>query len=158
MTTYRIRVRKWRRGWELYVTGMGVTQVKRLADAERQARDYIETMTDKTAADDVLDFSYELGDLGGRVDQARKLTAEAADIQRQAAANARQVVTDLHNDGIAAADIATLMGLTHSHVSRLLSNYTTTARAPAAAAVENQVKYAAMSSVVPDAYARIART
>lgn len=121
MTTYRVRVRKWRRGWELYVAGMGVTQVKRLADAERQARDYIETMTDKTAADDVLDFSYELGDLGGRVDQARKLTAEAADIQRQAAANARQVVTDLHKDGIAAADIATLMGVTRSRVSQLLA-------------------------------------
>ena len=121
MTTYRVRVRKWRRGWELYVAGMGVTQVKRLADAEQQTRDYIETMTNKSADDDVLDFSYDLGDLGGRVDQARRLTAEAADIQRQAAANARQVVADLHNDGIAAADIATLMGVTRSRVSQLLA-------------------------------------
>ena len=120
MTSYRVRVRKWRRGWELYVAGMGVTQVTRLADAKQQVRDFIETMTNASADDAELDFAYELGDLGEKVERARTMTAEAAEAQRRAAANARQVVADLHGDGIAAADIATLMGVTRSRVSQLL--------------------------------------
>ena len=120
MTSYRVRVRKWRRGWELYVAGMGVTQVTRLADAEQQVRDFVETMTNASADSATLEFSYDLGDLGERVEHARTMTAEAAEVQRQAAANARRVVADLHGDGIAAADIATLMGVTRSRVSQLL--------------------------------------
>ncbi len=37
-------------GWELYVDGVGVTQVDHLEEAEAQVRDLIETMTDSSAA------------------------------------------------------------------------------------------------------------
>ncbi len=42
---YRTTARPWADGWELHVEGTGVTQVRDLRDARRQARDFIETMT-----------------------------------------------------------------------------------------------------------------
>ena len=55
MTTYVTHANKWKteqgKGWELYVDGVGVTQVDYLEEAEAQVRDLIETMTDSSAAD-----------------------------------------------------------------------------------------------------------
>ena len=55
MTTYVTHANKWKadqgEGWELYVDGVGVTQVDHLEEAEAQVRDLIETMTDSSAAD-----------------------------------------------------------------------------------------------------------
>lgn len=39
--TYRVRALRWAKGWELHIDGLGVTQVKRLNEAEAMARDYI---------------------------------------------------------------------------------------------------------------------
>ena len=55
MKTYVTHAVKWQtdqgEGWELYVDGVGVTQVDHLEEAEAQVRDLIETMTDSSAAD-----------------------------------------------------------------------------------------------------------
>lgn len=55
MTTYVTHANKWKTeqggGWELHVDGVGVTQVDHLAEAEAQVRDFIETVTDSSAAD-----------------------------------------------------------------------------------------------------------
>ena len=55
MTTYVTHANKWKtdqgEGWELYVDGVGATQVDHLEEAEAQVRDLIETMTDSSAAD-----------------------------------------------------------------------------------------------------------
>jgi len=55
MTTYVTHANRWKtdqgEGWELYVDGVGVTQVDHLEEAEAQVRDLIETMTDSSAAD-----------------------------------------------------------------------------------------------------------
>jgi hypothetical protein len=54
MKTYVTHVGKWQtdqgEGWELYVDGVGVTQVDHLEEAEAQVRDLIETVTDSSAA------------------------------------------------------------------------------------------------------------
>lgn len=54
MTTYVTHAYKWKtdhgEGWELYVDGVGVTQVDHLEEAEAQVRDLIETVTDSSAA------------------------------------------------------------------------------------------------------------
>lgn len=41
MKTYEVVAKKWRRGWELHIAGVGVTQSRNLAGAEEMARDYI---------------------------------------------------------------------------------------------------------------------
>jgi hypothetical protein len=44
--TYRVRARRWDRGWELHIDGVGVTQSHGLSDAEEMARSYIAMMVD----------------------------------------------------------------------------------------------------------------
>lgn len=41
---YVVRAKRWAEGWELYIDGLGVTQSRTLATAERQVRDYLETL------------------------------------------------------------------------------------------------------------------
>jgi hypothetical protein len=46
MSTYTVRAKRWKHGWELHVDGVGVTQSRNLDGAEQMVRDYIETLTD----------------------------------------------------------------------------------------------------------------
>jgi hypothetical protein len=41
MTTYTVLAKRWKRGWELHIDGVGVTQSRTLNDAEAMVRDYI---------------------------------------------------------------------------------------------------------------------
>lgn len=41
MTVYRVAARRWAKGWELHVEGVGVTQSHMLGDAEMMVRDLI---------------------------------------------------------------------------------------------------------------------
>src|SRR5258708_2791163 len=46
MKTYKVRAKRWARGWELHIEGLGVTQSHSLRDAEMMAEDYIMLDTD----------------------------------------------------------------------------------------------------------------
>jgi hypothetical protein len=54
MSTYTVRAKRWKHGWELHIDGVGVTQSRNLDGAEKMVRDYIETLTGRDAADDVI--------------------------------------------------------------------------------------------------------
>lgn len=41
MSAYNVTAKRWTHGWELHVDGVGVTQTRTLASAEKIARDYI---------------------------------------------------------------------------------------------------------------------
>lgn len=57
MTSHVVRAQRWDGGWELHVDGIGVTQVDAIASAERQVRDYIETITGvELAAEDTVEI------------------------------------------------------------------------------------------------------
>ena len=43
---YVAHAKRWERGWELHVEGVGVTQVRTIDHAEQQVRDLVETMTE----------------------------------------------------------------------------------------------------------------
>jgi len=121
MTTYLTRARPWDRGWELEIDGVGVTQVRRLRDAEKQARDFITTMTSRDCTHDVIKLEFELDELGERARQARLATQTAAALQREAATQIRLVVADLRDQGFSVADIATILGVSTGRVSQLES-------------------------------------
>lgn len=38
---YEVHPIRWAKGWELHITGVGVTQTEQLEDAEMTARDYL---------------------------------------------------------------------------------------------------------------------
>jgi hypothetical protein len=54
MSTYNVRAKRWKHGWELHIDGVGVTQSRILDGAEQMVRDYIETLTDHDTADDAV--------------------------------------------------------------------------------------------------------
>jgi hypothetical protein len=51
---YEVRAVRWEHGWELHIDGVGVTQARSLASAERQVLDYAATLTGTDADDAVV--------------------------------------------------------------------------------------------------------
>ena len=60
MNIHIVQATRWKHGWELHVNGIGVTQCGRLRAAEQTVRDYVETLTDRDTADDVVIIQPEL--------------------------------------------------------------------------------------------------
>lgn len=122
MTTYTVRAERWEGGWELHIDGLGVTQSRTLATAQRHARDYIETATGTDLTqDDVVTIIPSLGDLTTRAERARKATRAAAAAQERAAAQAREVASDLRASGLSVQDVAAVMHVSRGRVSQLTS-------------------------------------
>lgn len=46
VTAYNVTAKRWARGWELYIDGVGVTQSRSLATADRQVCDFLSLMLD----------------------------------------------------------------------------------------------------------------
>lgn len=122
MNTYVTRARRWERGWELHVDGLGVTQVGKLAKAEGQVRDFVATLTGCDTRNDVVDLQVDLDGLDEEIRQVRKATEEAAAMQREAAAQTRLVVQKLRARGVPVGDIATLLGVSSGRVSQLAAS------------------------------------
>lgn len=61
MMTYRVRAKRWARGWELHVDGVGVTQSHGFADAKNMARSYIAMMRDVAPDSFTIDIVPEVG-------------------------------------------------------------------------------------------------
>lgn len=121
MSTYNVRAKRWKHGWELHIDGVGVTQSRNLAGAEQMVRDYIETLTDRDTADDVVMIKPEVGSgLDEAADAAREAIAEAEHALRAAAARSRQVARQLHEEGLSGTDIAAILHVSAQRVSQLL--------------------------------------
>lgn len=120
--TYTAHARRWDHGWELHVDGVGVTQVRVLEHAKAQVCDLVETMTDSRPAEDHVEVTLDMGDLGTQARNVREMTAQAADLQRRAASASRQVVADLRGAGLSVSDIATVLGVSRGRVSQLLAD------------------------------------
>lgn len=117
--TYTVRARRWSGGWELHIGDVGVTQVTTLAHADRQVRDYLETLHDVDVADVEIDVIPELDGLEHRVRQARERTRAAERAQREAALEAKQVARALRDAGLSVSDTAAVLGVSRGRVSQL---------------------------------------
>ena len=54
-TRHAVTAQRWAEGWELHIAGVGVTQTRTLATAERQVRDYLATVLDADASNAVIE-------------------------------------------------------------------------------------------------------
>jgi DNA-directed RNA polymerase specialized sigma subunit len=121
MSTYNVRARRWKHGWELHIDGVGVTQSRNLAGAEQMVRDYIETLTDHDTADDVVIIKPEVGsDLDQEAEAAREAMSVAENALRAAAARSRQVARQLSQEGLSGKDMAAILHVSAQRVSQLL--------------------------------------
>lgn len=123
MTTYHVTAKRWAQGWELHIDGVGVTQVRSLARAEQQVRDYLETMRDGAQVFDREEIVIrpDIGELANQVDLARATTKAAAEGQTRAARLSREVTRELLDAGLSTTDVAALMGISKGRVSQLAS-------------------------------------
>jgi len=104
------------------VDGVGVTQTRVLEHAKAQVCDLVETMIDSRPAEDDIEVTLDVGDLGSRAQEVREMTAQAGDLQRRAATASRQVVADMRSVGLSVSDIATVLGVSRGRVSQLIAN------------------------------------
>jgi hypothetical protein len=119
MSTYNVRAKRWKHGWELHIDGVGVTQSRTLGTAEQMVRDYIETLTDKDVSGDKVVITPDLGELDGKVTTVRELLA-AADRQQQEARNSyRALAADLRAAGLSVSHTAVILGVSRGRVSQL---------------------------------------
>jgi predicted XRE-type DNA-binding protein len=129
MSTYSVRAKRWKHGWELHIDGVGVTQSRNLDGAEQMVRDYIETLTDRDTADDIIVIEPQVGGgLDGEADAAREALAEAEHALRAAAARSRHVAQRLSQEGLSGRDIAVILHVSAQRVSQLLKSAQSTVR------------------------------
>lgn len=123
MATYSVTARHWKRGWELHIDGVGVTQCRVLAEAETMVRDYVESLTGTDVSDAAVVVSVEVG--GGLDEQARaarEAVAAADKATREAAAQSRKAARDLRDAGLSGRDIAAILRVSAQRVSQLLKS------------------------------------
>jgi len=117
--TYTANARRWAKGWELHIDGVGVTQTRTLANAEQDARDYIASLLDLDESTVSVRVEIDLGDIGDRITTLRK-TQRQIDEQRSAAAKeARSIVRELRERHLSVSDIASALGVSRGRVSHL---------------------------------------
>ncbi len=126
MSTYTVRAKRWKHGWELHIDGVGVTQSRNLDGAEQMVRDYIETLTDHDTTDDsILIHPVVGGGLDEAVQAARENLDEAERALRAAATRSRQVAQRLKQEGLSGRDIAAILHVSAQRVSQLLKSLKT---------------------------------
>lgn len=118
--TYEVTAKRWARGWELHIAGVGVTQSHGLYDAERMVRDYIELDLGTHSFDVVITAALDRK-LDARIRAARKATADAAEAVEAAARRSRDVASELKEAGLTGRDIAVVLGVSPQRVSQLLA-------------------------------------
>lgn len=124
VTTYTVTAKRWARGWELHIEGVGVTQSRSLAGAESMAREYIAFALD---IDDENSFDVDVvpeldADLAQEIRTAREQVRTAARQQQEAAAQQRDVAKKLSGTGLTGREIAAVLGMSPQRVSQLLSD------------------------------------
>lgn len=118
--TYEVVAKRWRLGWELHISGVGVTQSRSLAEAEETARDFIALDLDVPADSFDLRIVPEVGNgIDRKVEQIRDEINAAAQAQNRAAESSRALVGELKGLGLSGKDTAAVLGITPQRVSQL---------------------------------------
>jgi DNA-directed RNA polymerase specialized sigma24 family protein len=121
MSEVFVTASRWALGWDLEVDGLGATQVRTLAKAEQQVRDYLDTLDPSTDhAHWVIHVVPDIGDILDDIRQAREATLAAARAQAAAGRKMRDVAHRLRAQGLSMADTAILLGVSKGRVSQLV--------------------------------------
>jgi predicted XRE-type DNA-binding protein len=107
--------------WVVDVAGYGATQTRRLDDVEPMAADLVASLEDlDVSAVEVTNVVVRLnGDLDTAVREARAAVKEAAEAQKLAGQQQRQLVRELRARNLSVREIASILGVTPGRVSQL---------------------------------------
>jgi hypothetical protein len=118
--SYTVRAVRWDGGWELHIADVGVTQVRTLAHAQGQVRDYLDSLLRIDSSDLEIVIVPDLGGLETQARTIRDELDEAAAAQVRAAEHSRSLVRALRDAGLSVTDTAAVLGVTRGRVSQLL--------------------------------------
>jgi predicted transcriptional regulator len=127
MSTYTVHAKPWKRGWELHIDGIGVTQARNLREAPAMVADYISLDTGNAPDVSQIEIIPEVG--GGLEKQARaarEAVAQADRAQRDAASRSRAAARALKSAGLTGRDIAVVLRVSPQRVSQLLGGHRVT--------------------------------
>ncbi|MGH3660849.1 MAG: hypothetical protein ACRDTQ_03180 [Micromonosporaceae bacterium] len=119
MRAFEVVARRWERGWELHIDGVGVTQSRNVRDAEAMVRDYLRLEGVKGPFKVDIDFKAG-GDLDAEIEKARQAEEEALRAQERAAAMKRAVAQRLHQKKYRGTEIAAVLRVSPQRASQLL--------------------------------------
>jgi hypothetical protein len=120
-TTYRVLAKRWDKGWELHIDGVGVTQARKWREAVQMASDLIVRRECVPEGCFNLDWSFEVSDdLDAEVKAARAAVASSAVAQEEAAAQSRAVARKLRDEGLSGTEVAAVLDVSPQRVSQLL--------------------------------------
>lgn len=123
--TYRVAARRWARGWELHIEGVGVTQCRTLGEAESMVRDYIAADLDVDPDSFQIHLTVSLGDdLDSLLGEARDASREAIEAQNHAAETSRMLARRLSEAGLSGREVAMVLDVSPQRVSQLLAAMT----------------------------------
>jgi len=122
VTTYQVIAKRWARGWELHIDGVGVTQSRTLGEAEGMVRDYVAATLDVPEDSFNVTITPQVGaGLDSAAEAVRQATRAAAEAARQAAEQTRTVARQLKDRGLSGRDIAAILKVSPQRVSQLLN-------------------------------------
>lgn len=122
-TTYTIKAQPLATGgWSLVVDGVGVSQVRRLEQAEDEMRSALSDLTGRPADDAIFVLETDLpAEVTQRMDAVERDQAEAERLSREAREARRELVVHLNQQmRLPVRDIAAIMGLSHQRVSAMM--------------------------------------
>lgn len=125
MGTYTARARREGRWWMIDVPEIdGLTQARRLSDVALMARELISVTLDVPIEEvDVTVLVAAVGEVevAETLEKIQAERAEAARLERQASADARELARNLASADIPMRDIGTILGVSHQRVAQLLA-------------------------------------
>ena len=118
---HRVTAKRVGKFWELDIEGVGVTQARKLSQAEKTVRDYVHRDFDVAPDSFGITWSYDLGpDYESEMKAAKDAMRFAAEAQIAAAQRTRTVVARLTDDGLSGYEVAMVLGVSPQRVSQLL--------------------------------------
>ncbi|MFI0465589.1 hypothetical protein ACH347_16055 [Saccharopolyspora sp. 5N102] len=121
MRTYRATARREGKWWVVEVDGVGATQGRSTAEAQRMAADLVAVMEEIPLEEISVQIEFDLpGPLGDEVRRAKEATRDADQAQRKAAEKTRQVVRHLLSSGMSKQDAARILRVSPQRISQLV--------------------------------------
>ncbi len=121
MKTYPATARREGKWWVVEVDGVGATQGRSTAEAQRMAADLVAIMEDVPLDGIDVEIEFELpGELGDEVKRAKQETRAAEQAQRSAAEKIRRAVTHILSNGMSKQDAARILGVSPQRISQLV--------------------------------------
>lgn len=121
VTRFDVTAKRWERGWELHIDGVGVTQSRTLRDAEAMIRSYLALdLGDAIAEHSEVHVTVQVDGMR-EVEKVRKEIDRLAEQQRRVARDSRALAKRLKAAGLTGADAAHVMGVSEQRFSQLLN-------------------------------------